>query len=58
MEFALLPNSKNSVAKKGYNYPIKKKDTANSNYSVCVAYLLYTLLENISIVLSIKIDFL
>jgi len=42
------------MAKKGYNYPIKKKDTTNSNYSVCVAYLLYTFSKNISIVLSIK----
>ena len=49
MEFALLPNSKNSVAKKGYNYPLKKKDTANSNYSVCVAYSLYTFIKNIAI---------
>ena len=35
----------------------RKKDTTNSNYSVCVAYLLYTFLKNISIVLSIKRDF-
>ena len=37
------------MAKKGYNYPIKEKDTANSKYSVCVAYLLYTFGKNISI---------
>ena len=35
VEFALLPNSKIVMAKKRYNNSVKRKNTANSSYSVC-----------------------
>jgi len=36
------------MAKKGYSIPIKEKNTSNSNYLICVAYLLYHKLFTIS----------
>jgi hypothetical protein len=45
------------MMKKGYNYPIKIKIALAKNYSVGLAILLYTFLENISIVLRKKDKF-
>jgi len=39
VEFALLPNPKIVMIKKGYNYSIKKKNTANSSYLVLLSII-------------------